>query len=104
MHRLQQLNEALDTSDLVVIKELDRNTMSLEISEREEDDVTAPRNRDCISFREELWASSDYIFQRKLTWLLLLGPLAIVGDAFGILGEPACFALSGIALIPLAES
>lgn len=52
---------------------------------------------------EELWASTDYIFQSRLTWLLLLGPVAIVGDSLGLLSEATCFAFSGIALIPCAE-
>jgi hypothetical protein len=32
-----------------------------------------------------------------------MGPLALLGDQTGILGEAPCFALSGIALIPCAE-
>ena len=52
---------------------------------------------------EELRASTDYIFQSKLTWLVLVGPVAIVGDWLGLLSEATCFALSGIALIPCAE-
>lgn len=102
MHR-QQINEALDTLEPMP-KELDRNTMPLEISELEEGSrQSRPRDEACISFKEELWASLDYIFQSKLTWLLVGGPIAIVGDALGLLGEPICFALSGIALIPCAE-
>ena len=52
---------------------------------------------------QELWLSTELIFSNKITWLLVLGPLALVGDATGILGEPLCFAFSGIALIPCAE-
>ena len=51
----------------------------------------------------ELMNSSELLFNNKLNWLLLLGPLALVGDATGFLGEAACFAFSGIALIPCAE-
>jgi hypothetical protein len=52
---------------------------------------------------EELWSSTDFIFQSRLTILLSLGPVAIIGDSLGVLGEPICFALSGLALIPCAE-
>ena len=64
------------------------------------------RNRSAepvFSLAQELWASTEYIFQSKLTWLLILGPIAIVGDSLGILGAATCFAFSGIALIPCAE-
>jgi hypothetical protein len=59
----------------------------------------APR----LSLAQELWASTEYIFQSQLTWLLILGPIAIVGDSLGILGEATRFAFAGIALIPCAE-
>ena len=51
----------------------------------------------------ELWSSTDLLFQTRLTWLLLFGPLALFGDATGCLGEALCFFFSGIALIPCAE-
>lgn len=51
----------------------------------------------------EVWVSSELLFASKLAWLLVGAPIALVGDATGILGEAACFALSGIALIPCAE-
>jgi hypothetical protein len=51
----------------------------------------------------DLWMSFDLLFNNKLNWLLLLGPVALLGDAMGFLGEAACFAFSGIALIPCAE-
>jgi hypothetical protein len=51
----------------------------------------------------EVWTSSELLFSNKLSWLLILGPVALVGDSTGYLGEAACFALSGIALIPCAE-
>jgi hypothetical protein len=37
-------------------------------------------------FWDELVASTDVLFQGKLTLLLALGPLAVIGDATGILG------------------
>ena len=51
----------------------------------------------------ELVMSTELLFSNKLNWLLLLGPLALAGDATGFLGEAACFTFSGIALIPCAE-
>jgi hypothetical protein len=51
----------------------------------------------------DMWMSFDLLFNNKLNWLLLLGPVALLGDAMGFLGEAACFAFSGIALIPCAE-
>ena len=52
---------------------------------------------------QEVWSSSELLFQSRITWLLVLGPVALLGDATGTLGEATCFALSGIALIPCAE-
>lgn len=51
----------------------------------------------------ELWLSSALLLSSRISWLLLLGPLALLGDSMGIFGEAICFALSGIALIPCAE-
>lgn len=50
-----------------------------------------------------MWTSTDLLFQTKLTWLLILGPVALIGDATGALGEAICFICSGLALIPCAE-
>jgi len=55
------------------------------------------------SLLQEMWFSTEKIFSNKITWLLVLGPVALIGDATGLLGEPICFACSGIALIPCAE-
>ena len=69
--------------------------------------ATTTRNQNGGNFftnlSRELMNSSELLFNNKLNWLLLLGPLALVGDATGFLGEAACFAFSGIALIPCAE-
>jgi hypothetical protein len=63
-----------------------------------------PRDANCVvGIFRELWESSELIVNNKLNWLLVLGPVALFGDAFGLLGEAACFAFSGIALIPCAE-
>lgn len=51
----------------------------------------------------EFWASTDLLFQNKSTWLLILGPIAVIGNATGTMGEALCFTFSGIALIPCAE-
>ena len=52
---------------------------------------------------KDLWHSSGIVLNNKLNWLLVLGPIALLGDATGLLGETACFAFSGLALIPCAE-
>lgn len=51
----------------------------------------------------DLWESKDIVMNNKLNWLLILGPIALLGDAMGFLGETLCFAFSGLALIPCAE-
>jgi hypothetical protein len=60
-------------------------------------------NTDIYSFREELWTSTDLLFQSKLAWLLVLGPIAVVGELTGTLGPASCFVFAGMALIPCAE-
>lgn len=55
------------------------------------------------TFRDEIWQSTEALFQGKLTWLLLFGPIAVIGDSTGIIGEAACFTCAGLALIPCAE-
>ena len=56
-----------------------------------------------MNLANEVWMSSELLLSNKLSWLLILGPIALVGDYTGFLGEAMCFALSGIALIPCAE-
>lgn len=51
----------------------------------------------------EIWRSSILLFYNKISWLLLLGPIALIGDSTKFFGEALSFALSGIALIPCAE-
>jgi hypothetical protein len=58
---------------------------------------------DLFSFQEELWTSTDLLFQSKLTWLLVLGPIAVVGELSETLGPASCFIFAGMALIPCAE-
>ena len=56
-----------------------------------------------IDITKDLYHSSGLVINNKLNWLLVMGPIALLGDATGLLGETACFAFSGIALIPCAE-
>mmetsp|Transcript_15502 Transcript_15502/g.17205 ORF Transcript_15502/g.17205 Transcript_15502/m.17205 type:complete len:577 (-) Transcript_15502:207-1937(-) len=65
--------------------------------------LTSCFGRRCHELGEELWVSTEILFMSRLNWLLLLGPVALVGDATKLLGESICFACSGIALIPCAE-
>ena len=56
--------------------------------------------------RHEILVSTELIFRSRLTWLLIFGPIALIGkSAPGILifGESGCFILAGLTLIPLAE-
>ncbi|GAX11700.1 Ca2+:H+ antiporter [Fistulifera solaris] len=62
----------------------------------------SPR-RASSSLLDELRSSTDIVFQSRYNWLLVLGPMAVLGEASGTLNEAACFAFSGLALIPLAE-
>jgi len=55
------------------------------------------------TFWEEIWVSTELLFQSKLTWLLLMGPIAVIGDSTGWIGEATCFTCAGLALIPCAE-
>jgi len=50
-----------------------------------------------------MWKSGEVVFGSKLTWLLLLGPIALFGDFTDLLGEFTCFLLAAGALIPCAE-
>ena len=54
------------------------------------------------TLREECLTSVDRILRKRLNWLLLLAPLAMMGKG-GLLGGASCFVLAGLALIPLAE-
>jgi len=55
-----------------------------------------------IHIHNELLLSTELIFRSRLTWLLIFGPIALVGKT-GIFGESVCFILAGLTLIPLAE-
>lgn len=67
------------------------------------EEADTPRSFRDLTLLQELWSSTEQIFSNKITWLLVMGPIALIGDATGWLGEPICFAFSGIALIPCAE-
>jgi hypothetical protein len=72
-------------------------------TENDHGNMASRRGNFFSNLSRELMNSSELLFNNKLNWLLLLGPVALVGDATGFLGEAACFAFSGIALIPCAE-
>lgn len=56
------------------------------------------------SFLTEVWKSTDHIFfSSRITWLLVFGPIAILGKSSGFLTEHWSFLLAGLALIPCAE-
>jgi hypothetical protein len=53
---------------------------------------------------DELIVSSEIVLLRpRLNLLMIGGIVAMAGDTTGALGEPVCFCLSGLALIPCAE-
>jgi len=53
---------------------------------------------------QELVSSADLVVRgNKVTLLLPLGVVALVGNWTGMLGEAMCFMLAGLALIPCAE-
>ena len=54
------------------------------------------------NIQNDILLSTNLIFKSKLTWLLIFGPIALVGKT-GIFGESVCFILAGLTLIPLAE-
>lgn len=89
----------IDDEEALVLTRLQSKPIPKDLPER----FSSFSSSTCISLVDELWASTDVIFQHKTTLLLILGPIAVVGDYTGILRPAMCFALSGIALIPLAE-
>eukprot|EP00535_Pseudo-nitzschia_heimii_P005775 CAMPEP_0197173472 /NCGR_PEP_ID=MMETSP1423-20130617/389_1 /TAXON_ID=476441 /ORGANISM="Pseudo-nitzschia heimii, Strain UNC1101" /LENGTH=665 /DNA_ID=CAMNT_0042622293 /DNA_START=435 /DNA_END=2432 /DNA_ORIENTATION=- len=56
-----------------------------------------------MDLAKDLWLSSGIVMNNRLNWLLVLGPIALLGSATEWLGDTACFAFSGLALIPCAE-
>ena len=54
------------------------------------------------NIQNDILHSTELIFRSKLTWLLIFGPIALVGKS-GIFGESLCFILAGLTLIPFAE-
>ena len=54
------------------------------------------------TLRHEVLISVDLILRKRLNWLLIFAPVAMMGKG-GLLGEASCFVLAGLALIPLAE-
>ena len=56
-----------------------------------------------LTLWDELWESTDVLFKGRIVYMLLLGPLVVIGDSLNLLDKSICFALSGLALIPCAE-
>jgi Ca2+/H+ antiporter len=56
-------------------------------------------------YDEFMTSASEYIFPKtsRITYLFLLGPLALFGDSTGVFPSSFCFACAGCTLIPLAE-
>jgi len=54
------------------------------------------------TIHNDLMISTELIFRSRLTWLLVFGPIALIGKT-GVFGESLCFILAGLTLIPLAE-
>ena len=50
----------------------------------------------------ECMKSTEIIFRNRLNWLLICGPLALIGKSANF-DESLCFVLAGLALVPLAE-
>ena len=51
----------------------------------------------------ELGASTEVVFRTRLTWMLILGPIAVLADFSGAVSDTIGFVLAGLALIPCAE-
>lgn len=51
----------------------------------------------------DFWGSSEAIFHHRLAFLLVCGPIVLIGDSLELFGEFTAFALAGVALVPLAE-
>ncbi len=50
----------------------------------------------------ECMKSTEIMFRNRLNWLLICGPLALIGKSANF-DESLCFLLAGLALVPLAE-
>mmetsp|Transcript_9485 Transcript_9485/g.13443 ORF Transcript_9485/g.13443 Transcript_9485/m.13443 type:complete len:401 (-) Transcript_9485:658-1860(-) len=52
---------------------------------------------------EEVVISVRVMFNSKVTWLFLFGPIAVVGQKSKLLGESICFCFAGLSLVACAE-
>lgn len=61
-----------------------------------------PISVDINNLHNECMKSTEIIFRSRLNWLLICGPLALIGKSANF-DESLCFVLAGLALVPLAE-
>lgn len=61
-----------------------------------------PISVDISNLHNECMKSTEIIFRNRLNWLLICGPLALIGKSANF-DESLCFLLAGLALVPLAE-
>ena len=61
-----------------------------------------PISVDINNLHNECIKSTEIIFSSRLNWLLIGGPLALIGKSANF-DESLCFILAGLALVPLAE-
>jgi len=61
-----------------------------------------PISVDINNLHNECMKSTEIMFRSRLNWLLICGPLALIGKSANF-DESLCFILAGLALVPLAE-
>ena len=61
-----------------------------------------PISVDVTNLHNECMKSTEIIFRNRLNWLLVCGPLSLIGKSANF-DESLCFVLAGLSLIPLAE-
>lgn len=61
-----------------------------------------PISVDINNLHNDCMKSTEIIFRTRLNWLLICGPLALIGKSANF-DESLCFVLAGLALVPLAE-
>lgn len=61
-----------------------------------------PISVDINNLHNECIKSTEMMFRSRLNWLLIGGPLALIGKSANF-DESLCFILAGLALVPLAE-
>jgi Ca2+/H+ antiporter len=61
-----------------------------------------PISEEINNVHNECLKSTEIIFRSRLNWLLICGPLALLGKSANF-DESLCFVLAGLSLVPLAE-